>query len=439
MTILVSVIGSPILVKKIERNAQIFSNLKLIYFPYNDLNEVKSRVQEAAEYADIFLFTGIIPYQIAKDEVDRLNKVAFHLVLDDYSVVLGLYEALIKNNQIKFSIDYTLDVNLQNIFNDLQIDSSNVYKVDIKAIYEDEGLEYSKKIMQFHEKLYREKKISKIITCLSNVSKFLELKKIPHIRIVHSDNVIMDVLNSISNYNQLEVSRGAQLFIAKYRVNQYEKIVEGNGSYFVEKNILELNKILLEVASDTFSTLQRTHKDEFTIYGTYGAFKMYTENLLDFTHINEIEKLLDISINIGFGTGYTTKDAENNAIKSLEISKRSKKSEAYLINERGQIFGPFNRSLIDENQLFSNSNENWILKASKTGINLQVLNRIFQYSKLQDFEGFTANDLAAYLLTGKRSAERYIKILMEEHLLEEAGMKRTSMRGRNSKVYKISF
>lgn len=435
----IAVVGSSTLIDKIKSLSKNVPEIELHYFIYNSIYETKQILEEVSNYIDTFLFTGIIPYKIAQEPMKRLNKTGYFLDLDEYSIALGIFKAIQDNKNIRFSIDYTSNINLETILNDLDIDSNNVYKVDVFSFFEDEGEDYSLEIAKFHEHLLKENKIQKIVTCLSSVSNYLNQRGIEHIRITHSTKVILNMLNILNTQSRLEETRAAQIIIAKFKIQNYEQEVSEKGTYFVEKNILELNRILLEIANDTFSTLQRNNRDEFTLYGTYGSFNHYTKNMTDFSFINNIEKLLHIPIGIGFGTGYTTKDAEGNAMKALEISIKSNGLQGFLITQKGELVGPLEKGMYNFGKSDRDHQNNWIIRSTETGINKQILFRIYQFDRLQDFTGFTAIELSEYILTSKRSAERFIKILLQNGLIQEIGYRKGNGRGRNSKIYKLKY
>ncbi|KGR78073.1 hypothetical protein [Ureibacillus manganicus] len=439
MSNIIAVIGSPTLIEKIKALSNTVPEIEFQYFSYGSIFETKTIIEEVSTYIDTFLFTGIIPYKLAQEQLKRLNKTGYFLDLDEYSIALGIFKAIQEKQDIRFSIDYTSNVNLDTIFADLNIDPEKVYKVDGFLFFEDEGDDYGIEIAKFHERLLKENKIQKIITCLSSVSNYLKERGIEHIRITHSTTVILNMLNIINTQSRLEETRAAQTIIAKFKIQNYESEVSEKGTYYVESNILELNRILLEIANNTFSTLQRNNSDEFTLYGTYGSFINFTRNMTDFSFIDEIEKLVNIPIGIGFGTGYTTKDAENNAMQALGISIKTDELQGYLITQKGEIIGPLEKGMYNPDQTNNDSQNNWIIRASESGINKQTLKRIYQFDKLNEFKGFTSAELSEYILTSKRSAERFIKVLLEEGFIQETGHEITNGRGRPSKIYKLKY
>lgn len=439
MKIRIAAFGSDSMIEKVSQYATHFQGVELVPYIYETIEESVELVRSAKD-VDVLLFTGSIPYVLSKHVFVETGIPAVYIPLDEYIVVLTLFNVKYHLQHNSFSLDVLDSVNVYEIFDEVGLDNENVFIKDLsnndydgKPIYEE--------ILQFHEDLWNEGKIEIAVTCISSVYKELKKKNIPVIRMIHPQKTIKDTLRQAMMLGSLEVSKKAQIVVGVVSIDNYQAHVIDKGNYFAESNSLLLHQLLLDFSTEIDASLQQAGKNKFIIYGTKGSFELITNQYKDLSVLFKIKKLIDMKVNVGFGFGLTTKEAEGNAQIALHYSSESSEENcAYIMNADKSLLGPLTSSTTDKIQGIEEKFDlDYLIDISiSSGINMKNVRKIVEFCKLRSHKPFSATELAEYMQNSRRGAERFVKILLDSNHLNIVGEDRVSQVGRPTMLYQLT-
>lgn len=441
MNIRIAAFGSKSLIERVGQFIPQFQGVEWIPYIYEEIEEIPKLVLAAPE-VDVLLFTGSLPYMVSKREIEKRRIPAIYIPLDEYIVSLTLFNVKYNLNINTFSLDISDSVNVREVFDEVSLDMNNIHIKNLNRVYADDGAFDYEEIIDFHEQLWKEGKTEIAVTCVSMVYKKLQARNVPVIRMIHPQKTIKDTLRRAIMQGELEQSKKAQIVVGFVRIEDYNKQLKEKGSYLVENNALLLHQLLLDFSADIHASIQRIGKDEFIVYGTKGAFELITNQYRELTILNKIEKLLEIKVNIGFGFGLTTKEAENNAQTALKYSADfDRENSAYIVSADKRLLGPLTDDSNNESSVLDSQRpyDYLLLLSKKSGINLQNVKKIVEFSRMISFQPFTASDLAEYMQVSRRGAERFIKVLANTEIAKAVGEEQVSQLGRPTTLYQIDF
>ncbi|MFD1929178.1 hypothetical protein ACFSFY_14140 [Sporosarcina siberiensis] len=439
MKIRIAAFGSDSMIERVSRYVPHFQGVELIPYVYETIEESIELVR-SAKGVDVLLFTGSIPYTLSKHVFEEKGIPAVYVPLDEYVVVLTLFNVKYHLRHKKFSLDILDNVDIYEIFGEVGLDHEDVYIKNLSTINDHEGKRIYEEIIQFHEKLWNDGKIEIAVTCISIVYKALSKKGIPVIRMNHPQKTIKDTFRQAMMLGKLEVSKKAQIVVGIVSIDNYQSHVIEKGNYFAESNSLLLHQLLLDFSTEIDSSLQQVGKDKFIIYGTKGSFEIITNNYNDLSVLFKIKKLIDMKVNVGFGFGLTAKEAEYNAQIALHYSSESKdKTCAYIMNVDKSLLGPLTQSTTENTQGTEEKFDfDYIIEIStSSGINMKNIRKIVEFCKLRNYKSFSATELAEYMQISRRSAERFTKILLDSNHLKVVGEERVSQIGRPTTLFEL--
>lgn len=129
--------------------------------------------------------------------------------------------------------------------------------------------------------------------------------------------------------------------------------------------------------------------------------KLISDNHLS-CFVKEIEKKLNITVAVGFGSGLTARQAEHNAQSALQRALEEDESICYLYNESGAYIYLLN----EEEDVNKESLMNALLTC---GLTLETASRFADFLLLRQFRPFTSQEYAEYANVTTRTAARLIK------------------------------
>lgn len=439
MKIRLAAFGSESLIDKVSQYVKHFEGIEFLPYIYDTIEESPALVQRVTD-ADVLLFTGTLPYMVSKKVIEEKKIPAVFIPIDEYMVSLTVFKVIHHLKCTNFSLDVTDTVNMHDIFDEISLNTHEIYLKDLSNIYDEEGKLNNDEIIQFHERLWHTGKIEMAVTCISSVYTALKNKNIPVIRMMHPKKTIMDTLRRAMMFGELELSKRAQIVVGIVSIDNYQALVTDKGSYLSENSSLVLHQLLLDFSAEIHASIQRVGKNEFIIYSTKGPFELITNQYRGLPVLNKIKKLLNMKVNIGFGFGLTTKDAENNAQIALKHSAENRnKYCAYIVNADQRLLGPLTSNTIGaiNHEGYWSQNDFLLLISEKSGINIQNVRKIVEFHRMTSFKPFSATQLAEYMQISRRSAERYIKNLLNAKLAYIIGEEQLTQRGRPSSLYQL--
>ncbi|WP_174615037.1 hypothetical protein [Virgibacillus ihumii] len=428
MKIKIAVFGCEEIVARITSHVELQDDVEIVPFVYSESSETADLVEKAV-MCDIYLFAGPLPYLYAKEKIDKKRLPSVQIMFDEYMILTSFYRVRNYHNQklSRLSIDVLNSHHVDEVLNELEIDDTEIYthsfgndnKVDID------------RIAAFHERLWKEGKADYALTAIHEVELKLREKNIPtscmQIPMLNIQRTI-EQAKSIATLNQ---SKNAQIVAGNIRIKNFDEVKQRKGDLLAQEFLLKLHQILLKYARKTYSSVLTSGNNEFVLFGTQGILNHITNHYRDFPLLQEIERSLNIPVDIGFGLGLTAKQAEDNAKSALEACSHSGESTCYIVNERNDTIGP----LGVEKEF--NTSELYRALIHKARLNNELSYNFIDFIEIRNNEPFSANDIAGYYQVTKRSAERTVKKLLAGEVVKVVGEEKPYVKGRPRKLFQI--
>lgn len=437
MSIKTAVLGPLDLVQKTIEEGKAQANLQLINYGYTNDNEIINLIKEASINSELILFTGPIPYYAARKVLD-INLPMIYVSYSGtafYKVLFSFFETKgwIKENNINFSIDTIQKDEIEEVMGELNIQE---YKVNALE-YEDYIA--ADKIVDFHYKLYKEKKICFSVTCVTSAYDRLKALGVPVYRIVPTLNSIREALKLASLQAESINSKKAQLCVGALKIPNWSSIGNYSPSEYAQQRMrLTLSEIFIDFCENIKASMKFVNEDEYVFYATRGSIENITENYKYIPIIDEINKKLPFTVCIGLGYGYNGSNAEKNSQEALKYALSYNKNSCYVVMEDGKVVGPLEEG--KNLQFYAKSQDEELLKiAEKSGVSIITLNKIAALMNNLNKDTITANEIAENLNITLRSARRILSALVEAGLAESVGEEQPSGRGRPRQIFKINY
>lgn len=429
------IIGPEDLVNKSIQVGKKYKQIEMIAMPYASESNTEENISQIQSEVDAFLFTGFLPYYHVKHK-QLTNKDIF------YYPILGsaLYRILLKmkNNYdidiSKISIDTLEEREVCEVYDDLKIDSKNLF------INEAHLSNYKKEdYINFHYDLYNSDRTKGAITSINSV--YMELVKlgVPAFKIEPTKYTMRNIFKIISMASNTQIAKKNQILIMIIDIAEYTLNGEKLSKIEKQSKRLQLHQELLDYSRMyQASVFSSAGSEEFILLITKGIFQEYTNSYENIPIVNEIKSKFSMEINIGIGMGTNALEAEDNARKALELSKKHKESASFLINQEKEVVGPIGSANKLEYKL-KTENKELLYWADKTGVSISNITMIKSLIKKLQTDSISAGDIQNGLDITLRSANRIMKKLVDGGLATEVGLEQVGGRGRPKKLYRIKW
>ena len=429
------IIGPKDLVKKSINIGQRYEEIDMIPMPYIDEKNTMDNIRLIESQADAFLFTGFLPYYNVKHNRLTDKEIFYYPILGS-----ALYRVLLKMKNSygvdigQISIDTLDKEEIHEIYEDLGISTKDIYVNDAHLS------NYNRDdYVNFHYQLYSDKKTKGAITSINSVYERLVDLKVPVLKIEPTKYTMKDTFKMISIASKTHLAKNNQILIMIIDIDKYSLNGEKLSNIEMQEKRLQLHQTLLDYSRIYQATVfSSAESEEFIVLITKGMFQEYTNSYEDIPMVNEIKSKFSLSINIGIGTGINALEAEENARRALLLSKKSKESAGYLIDQDKVVLGPIGSKNRLEYKL-KTENKDLLSWSEKTGLSISNITMIESLLNNMKTESITASDIQKGLNISLRSANRIMKKLVDGGAAVEVGLEQSGGRGRPSKLYRIKF
>ncbi|WP_394138225.1 helix-turn-helix domain-containing protein [Cytobacillus oceanisediminis] len=413
----IGVVGSQQFIAEISKYYGYYPTYKLVSYTYATPRELNELIERAVKECNFLLFSGIIPYHYAKRLLDRYPIGSSYLSFNENMVALSLlsihYHHSFKLDEV--SIDLPGKRFLEGVLNETGITENASHVKEYPWIYNfQKERELSiDEFVEFHSALYQQKKTAFALTSIHAVYDQLQEKGIPSMFMIQSVPTLKEGLEKATTLAELNQSKNSQVAAVCFKdnkndqVNQFAKALQAkvtssdSGQQLVLSNRGVLQTLILNQKLDGLLTDIR----------------------------NDFEKT-----SVGIGFGYTVKEAESHAVTALDFAEKKPGEYAvYLLDEEKKLTGP----LFHNEERYSLKNEDPVVKKLSAELKMSSKNisRIINFLQVNDFRPFSAQELADYFSISRRSAERMIKKLLDQELLQVSGEEQPYDQGRPRSLY----
>ncbi|WP_223590055.1 hypothetical protein [Neobacillus bataviensis] len=400
-------------------------------FPYENIEEVESIVKKHDQNMHTWLFSGPLPYEIAK-EILGTDKKMVNVPATESGFYRSFIELIYEHGKIieKLSID-TMHLNniSEEALSQLNIKTpkfyTKVFDLDVDT----------NELQQFHLDLWNQGKTDGALSCFPSVCEALREKGIPAYRMSMSTMEIRQTLRILAEKVKASYFKDTQIGVEIIEVEFFSKVAEEMKTpYHLQYLELRLKEMLIQLTEKINGSFSEKGNGRYMIISSRGALEREI-NTLEAT-VQKLAFEADTTVAVGIGFGETAYSAEINAYRAIHHSKEMKKREIVIVQDDGKIVeSPGNK----EELQYSSRTQNEILieKLKKGNISVKTYKKILAIIQKMGWNDFTTKDLATQLEMTERNVRRIVADMCEVELAQSIGQEAYSTRGRPSKIYRL--
>ncbi|GAA4866543.1 hypothetical protein GCM10023310_52750 [Paenibacillus vulneris] len=407
--------------------------IEFIPLPYENPQEVKAIIEQHRHEVHGWFFSGPIPYLRSKELLHTDANVVYckptGASLFKSLLELSLYRREV-STRISIDMIYTEDLDLQESLLEAGFPMEQTYiKMFDQHTDPDELVEY-------HLKLWREGKIDGALTCMTYVYQALQGQDFPVYRIGMTQQDIRLAVKMIHEQAKSSFFKDTQIGVEIIEIDQFDQISEKSGTrYHLQHLELKIKHALLLLCERIDGSLLENGNGRYQIFSSRGAIERELEMLRETVKHLSLEANVPVAVGIGFGT--TAFSAENHARRAVQHAKEKEDRGIVIVQENGVIV----EAAGEEEELtyaYRTNNKELLEKLAQANISAKTYNKIEALVQRMGWDGFTTASLASHLSMTIRNAQRIMGSLVEYGLAEVGGEELHSVRGRPSKIYRLT-
>ncbi|GIP21615.1 transcriptional regulator [Paenibacillus sp. J22TS3] len=434
----VAVIGPQDLVQAVMELGLKYEGFTMIPAAYQHERDTVKLVADLADQADIFLFTGPIPYQMALKIIKDKPMVHVHYSGTAlYKVLFDLIRSGVLHagdtSGLQISVDVLEREEIEERLSEIGMSDNELYVKSYKVGQETDEL------VSFHHDLWTEGKVKVTVTSVTSVYERLKKLNVPVYRVVPTRSSIRDCLNrALLEAKSLKFS-SSQIAVGIMNIDNFMKVSkEVSSEYELQRKKLVLQQILLDYGEETQALIKWTDGDEVSFITTRGIIEQTTKRFQEAPLLLEIMEKLQWKASIGIGIGRTANEAEGKAREALLKAKLSGGGNCFLIMQDGLVYGPMGSELILEYSIRS-EDPRLLSIAKKVGLSVGTINKLQSFCNRLGTTTFTASQLAEGFGITLRSARRIMAVLEKFEIARIVGEEQPAGRGRPRQIYHLTL
>ena len=436
----IAAVSSKEAIDQIIRHSDKITEVKITPYIYADPSKSREIVKSIVD-CDVVIFAGPLPYLVCKDIVEARGWQAVFIPLDEYTLTSTLFNMMIHQEKgiKRLSIDVENAHFVEHVAKEFNLSRDEWYVFDSGEMINQSPESFSvEKVFEYHLQLWKSGKIDFIITSVDYVYSMLREKGIPSMPMNVPEKAVIDTINKAITYGQLAISKNAEIAIGLVTFSLSNNAMD-EFDMMEQNTTIFLHQMMLKFAKQHDYSLRLIGMDQFILYGTRGSLDKFVEKESLEEFFRQLEKSYGISINIGFGLGYSARIAEGNARIALYHARKKaeQRHSIYIVSENSEIINP----LQGPDKVYSlKSEDSHILSiANATRMSVSTITKLLRFESLRGNTGFTTVELGDYLEISRRSAERILKGLMDCNYAKKIGEEQPHSKGRPRSVYRINF
>ncbi|KLU67558.1 hypothetical protein DEAC_c07720 [Desulfosporosinus acididurans] len=424
--------GADDTVKIIKSVTDEYSDLECRFFEYWNEKDLIENLRPHVDDVDIWLFSGQVPYSIAKLWGGILKPMFYipHTGASLYRTLLHIvYEQDLTMEQLSF--DTFQPSELEKTFSEAQIEAKPIflkyYQGEISA---DELSEY-------HYRLWKSGQTKAAVTCLRTAHLELQRLGVPVFRVLPTRLGVKEIIELILRTNETLHFKDAQIAVQMVEVDSFARLAKDTFSTDeLHRLEIKITEKLLEYAKKVHGSLKAAGPGRYVIFTTRGLLQEITSN---FTVVPELEgssQTAHDNQTCGIGIGKTAYEAEINAGKALLHAKEYGQGTWMILLDDKTIVGPLGKQA---QITYSYASEELAQLSEKTSLSGTTINKIKAILRKTQKCEISAHELARYMQIMPRSARRILMELEDKGFAQVIGEESPYPRGRPRKIYRILF
>ncbi|WP_209123934.1 hypothetical protein [Alkalihalobacillus sp. BA299] len=405
--------------------------LEFISFPYVKTEEVERIVKDYNSHVHAWLFSGPLPYEVAKKTIDT-DKIMVHVPATESGFYSSFLEMIYEQGKIieQLSVDTMSS-------NNISEEASSQLNIKIPKIYTKvfELDVDTNELFDFHLNLWNKGKIEGALTCFPSVCEALREKGIPAYRLSMSKMEIRQTLRILFEKVKTSYFKDTQIGVEIIEVEYFTRVAEEMKTpYHLQYLELRLKEMLIQLVEKINGSFSDKGNGRYMIFNSRGAIEREIITLEE--TIQKLAFEADTTVAVGIGFGETAYSAEINAFRAIQHSKEMKKREIVIVQDDGKIVeSPGKKRELQ----YANRTQNEILieKLKKGNISVKTYKKISAIIQKMRWRDFTTKDLAAHIEMTERNVRRIVTDMCEVGLAQCVGKEAYATRGRPSKLYRL--
>ncbi|MBC6972178.1 hypothetical protein H9I32_07025 [Bacillus sp. Xin] len=428
----IGLVGLKISIEKILDMAEEYKHeLEFIPYSYERTEEIEKIVKEHTSHVHAWLFSGPLPYEIAKKNIDT-DKIMVYVSAAESVFYKSLLEMIYEQGKIieQLSIDtMTLNNISEEALSQLNIKNPQIYTKVFELDVD------TNELLDFHVNLWKEGKTAGALTCFPSVCEALKEQGIPSYWMSMSNMEIQQTLRILSEKVKTSYFKDTQIGVEIIEVEYFNKVAEEMKTpYHLQYLELRLKEILIQLGETINGSFSDKGNGRYMIFSSRGAIEREIFSLKE--TIQKLAFEADTTVAVGIGFGETAYSAEINAFRAIQHSKGMKKRGIVIVQDDGKIV----ESPGEKKELkFTSRTQNEVLfeKLKKGNISVKTYKKISALIHKMKWDYFTTKELAAHLEMTERNVRRIITDMCEVDLAQCIGQETYATRGRPSKIYQL--
>ncbi len=429
----IGVVGPSLSVNRIlEMAREIEQEMELIPCVYNETSEIEEIVLSNNQQVDFWLFSGYIPYMIAK-KLFRTDENLEYIFFTESSIYKGIME--LSYSQGKLLNQVSIDM-VQPVHN-AEEDGVQQLKKTMKDLYLrtfDAEVDPNE-LFQFHYDLWKQQKTEGALTCYPTVHQALIKAGVPAYWMSPTRIEIFQTIKIFFEKIKTSYYKETQIGVVMIEVVDFDTLKEKmKKPYQIHYLELRLKELLIQLCENLGGSLFEQGSGRYTIFSSRGVIEGEIQSIQEKIESLSIEANTTAAAGIGFGQ--TLYFAEMNALRALRQSKEKAAKKITIIQEDGTMI----ESVGQEEELtydYRTDDKDFLAKLNKGNISVKTYKKIEAIIRKMGWSGFTTKDLAMHLQMSERYAQKIVADLCKANLAEYIGEESPHSRGRPIKVYKL--
>lgn len=426
----VGIVGPKDSVELMETVGREFSDqVVLIPCIYQQAEEAAAIVQENEQEVDVWFFSGIGPYSIAREHLKKQK--AFYPQINGSVLTKVLLEMVYRDGLSldRVSFDTVSEGHFRETLEELGLTCEAPYLNPYQE------LKLSHHLVHHHTALVREGKVDACVTGMLSVYEELKRQGIKVYRMAFTRLTFREIFKRIVQEGETLHFKRSQIAVQLIEVSDIEKLInEPANAYDLRRLDLKLQEIVLDYTETISGSFVALGNYKFIIFSTRGSFEDNTE-FHPAIILEKIMLLTNSTANMGIGFGVTALSAERNAQLALVHAKKHGGS-AILVDYDGSIEGPL-RQAKSISYGFWTEDKELSENLKKACVSITTLNKIISVQKALGQNYISASDMAEWMGMTPRNARRILSDLAEHNIIEQIGEETPTNRGRPRKIYRV--
>lgn len=416
-------------------------NVEILYYGYNQYDEALDYVRKAEKEVNALLFGGKAIYKLASSEIK--SKIPWEFIdRKSDSFLKGFVSAMQKGKSIsKITVDSCDKERFNNLkvtYRDIGIENPLIINLDLEIKNKNYlSDQYMEELCKLHKYYYLNDYIDCCFTCYDNIWEQLHKENIPIFLFNFTIDEIAYKIKSlqlIHSSNELVENKIAIISISVDNTNN-ESLVKFSGHNLdIEK--INLTKIIYTFADKLQGVVEANSSlDEFTIYTTKLNLYLITNNLTEFSLLDQVRRQNIYTISVGIGIGNNPRLSKHNSLLTLNKAMDVGGDCIYIKQDEGRIIGPINATRNVSRDICINNKVEEI--ASKTSISTKDILLLMKFKKQYSLDITTSKELSEIFGYSVRRINDMVSKLESAGYVKIVGSKMLNDIGRPHRLIKL--